>query len=249
MKSIAKITFLIVTGIFFTNSKIQAQCTPASSLPGFGIFPDTMAQATRNISYQQVMQFEAPIDTMITVPNFGKVNAKIDSIKITNVLGLPSGFTYQCNTSNCKVNGGEIGCVLMSGTTSQTGNYPLKVLIHTYGRANVLGSWLTMSQTDTNAHYFILVNNPTGIFELIDRSQPIKVYPNPAQNKLYIDAKPIGTSSALVKVFDVQGKLLMENPIDVYNNPSIDISILHSGIYFSEISDGTKIFRAKFIVK
>ncbi len=249
MKTIAKITFLIVTTIFFGNTQLYAQCTPATSLSRYGIFPDSMANAIKNVAYQQVMQFESPIDTMVTIPGFGSVKAKIDSVIITGVIGMPTGFIYQCNKANCKVNGGEIGCVLISGTTLQTGNYPLKVLIHSYGKANILGSWIGQNQTDTNTHYSILVDNATGIFEVIDHSQPIKVYPNPAQNKLFIDAKSISNQTATIKLFDINGKVFATENIDVYNNPSIDISLLNSGIYFTEISDGSKTFRAKFIVK
>lgn len=246
MKTLAKITFLIVTAILFANTKSIAQCTPATTLNGYGIFPDTMATAHVNIAYQQIMQFESPIDTSIIYLGV-TVQAKVDSIKITGVIGMPSGFTYQCNKPNCKVNGGEIGCVMISGTTTQAGLYPLNVILLTNGRAKVFGNWISQSQTDTNKHYSILVKSPTGIFEIIDHSKPLKVYPNPAQNKLFIDARSVSDAKAIVKIFDINGKLVKAEQIDVYNNPSIEIGTLNAGIYFAEINDGSKSFRAKFI--
>ena len=249
MKTKAKITFLIVTVIFFAHSKLMAQCTPATTLPGYGIFPDSMAIATVNVPYQQVLQFEAPVDTMIAVPVLGKVPAKIDSIRITGVIGLPAGFTYQCNKPTCMVIGGEIGCAMFSGTPTQVGNYPLQVLVHTSGRANILGSWVAQAQSDTNLHYSILVKSATGIFEIIDHSQPVKVYPNPAQNKLFIDARALTNSTAIVKLYDLNGRLIRSENISVHNTPSIDISALKPGIYFAEINDITKDYRVKFIVQ
>ena len=247
MKTLAKITFLIVTAIFFTNTRSLAQCTPATSLPGYGIFPDSLAIATKNVAYQQVMQFESPTDTTVTVPVFGTVPAKIDSISIDSVVGMPTGFIYQCNKPKCLVKGGEIGCGIMSGTTSQTGNFPLNVYITSYGRGNVLGSWVAQKQQAINTHYSVVVKNATGIFEIIDHSLPIKVYPNPAQNKLFIDAKSVSSGTAVVKLFDLNGRLFSSELINVYNNPSIDISNLHAGIYFAEITDGAKVYRAKFV--
>jgi len=249
MKTIAKITFLIVTMIFFSNTRSLAQCTPDSALAGYGIFPDSLPNATKNVAYHQVMQFESPTDTVVTVPVFGRVSAKIDSVSIDSVSGMPTGFTYQCNKLNCMVKGGEIGCALFSGTTTQTGNFPLNVYITSYGRANIAGSWIAQKQQNINTHYSILVNSATGIFEIIDHSQPIKIYPNPAHNKLFIDAKQLISQYAEVSLFDLRGKLLSTSTVDVFNHPSIDISFLNSGIYFAEMNDGSKTFRAKFVVQ
>ena len=101
MKTLAKITFLIVTTIFFTNTRSLAQCTPATSLPGYGIFPDSLAIATKNVAYQQVMQFESPTDTTVTVPVFGTVPAKIDSISIDSVVGMPTRWKRRSIGRKC----------------------------------------------------------------------------------------------------------------------------------------------------
>ena len=242
MKTKAKITFLIVTMIFFGDAKLYSQCSPATSLPTQGIFPDSFSNATVNMSYSQVIQFLVNRDTTIS-----GAQAVVDSLRILDILGLPQGFSYQCNKPNCMVNGGEIGCALINGTTSQQGLYPFKVPIKVSGKVNVFSTWIAQTKYDTNSTYSILVNSLNGIFEIIDHSQPVKVYPNPAHHKLFIDARSVASLTATVKLFDMKGKLLMTENINVYNNPSIDISSLNPGIYFAEINDGSKIYRAKFI--
>ncbi|HXH17870.1 MAG TPA: hypothetical protein VNJ07_02215, partial [Chitinophagales bacterium] len=58
-----------------------------------------------------------------TDPNSGTVYP-IKKIKVNSITGLPAGVTYQCNPSNCTINGGSKGCILISGTPTAAGTYP-----------------------------------------------------------------------------------------------------------------------------
>ncbi len=249
MKRFAKITFLIVTTIFFNNSQLIAQCTPSNSLPTWGIFPDSMAVAHVNTPYQQVMQFKSSTDTVVNISPFGNVHVTIDSLRISSVIGLPSGFTYQCNKPSCSVIGGETGCVLITGTPTQAGNYPLTVNILTNGRANILGSMVAQSQTNPNNHYFILVKGTSGVFEIVNDEAPLKVYPNPAHGKLMVETKSFSGEKVTAKIFDISGKLVSSENIITQSQSSTDISKLNVGIYFIEVTDESKVYRAKFVVE
>jgi hypothetical protein len=244
MKSIAKITFFSLIQLIFSASDSFAQCTPAASLPSAGIFPDSFANATVHVSYNQVIQFMVNTDTVFT-----GVPAKIDSLRILNVIGLPAGFTYQCNKPACNVNGGEVGCASLGGTTSQAGLFPLKVAIQVKGRIDILGSWIAApTQYDTNSNYSIRVINPAaGVFEVVDRTRPLYIYPNPARQRLYIDAKQVLTDRASLSIVDLNGRVVHQETIDVYANPSVDISALEAGLYYVEVNNGSMIYRSKFM--
>lgn len=71
-------------------------------------------------------------------------------------------------------------------------------------------------------------------FELLQ----VIVYPNPASNKLFIDCN---SSIDLIKIYDINGRVLNEI-IDINKNQiQIDIDNLSSGLYFLEVnSDGKK---------
>ncbi len=62
------------------------------------------------------------------------------------------------------------------------------------------------------------------------------LYPNPAQNELLITAQNT-TQNLKIKIFNIEGKLLSNQTLEVANQTSIDVSSLTSGIYFLNIED------------
>ena len=79
--------------------------------------------------------------------------------------------------------------------------------------------------------------------EYYGENMEIQLFPNPAQNKIFVDAK---TNLAIdeLKVVDLSGNTLMKS-----NNESIlDISGLSNGIYLMNIKIGQKIYRKRFVV-
>ncbi|MFI5221741.1 MAG: T9SS type A sorting domain-containing protein [Bacteroidia bacterium] len=243
-----KIIPIILSLLLFIHQQVNAQCTPAASLPNQGIFPDTFPSAKVTVAYSQVLQFLVNKDTNI-VYNGQNVAAKVDSIRILDMMGLPPGFGYQCNKPGCNVLGGEIGCALVSGTTTQMGLYPLIVHIKVIGKVFFFNVWLGITQVDSNTSYSIRVNSLNGIFEIVDHSQPVKVYPNPAQNKLFIDAKTLRGNKFKIKIFDTNGAMVLSDDLEVYGRNEINITSLSPGIYLAEVDDGNKISHAKFIVQ
>ena len=69
------------------------------------------------------------------------------------------------------------------------------------------------------------------------------VYPNPANDQLFIDGFP-DTKKISFTIFDLLGKVVIRN--SVYEN-FIDISILESGVYFIQMNDEENISTVKFI--
>ena len=68
-----------------------------------------------NTYYEQVAQVNILSDTVIDLGT-GPVAATISYVVIDSVAGMPSGFSYKCNTVDCKIMGGGNGCTLMYGT-------------------------------------------------------------------------------------------------------------------------------------
>jgi hypothetical protein len=79
---------------------------------------------------------------------------------------------------------------------------------------------------------------PTGIDDLTGHYD-IKIYPNPASEKLYISALNVEVDE--VQIFDVQGKLLLKSGVDG-NKITVDISGLSSGLYMVRITSSTEIY-------
>ena len=76
----------------------------------------------------------------------------------------------------------------------------------------------------------------------------MKVYPVPTEDKLFIDYK-LQSSQAVYEVYSIAGRLIESGPLSKPKNNSIDISSLHSGLYFILIRDKQQVISRKFIVQ
>ena len=74
----------------------------------------------------------------------------------------------------------------------------------------------------------------------------IRVYPNPAKEYIVFDITNI-SSSASVELFNLQGKMVMEQKLA--EDKQLIISNLHQGIYLYRLHDNGKIFRGKITVE
>ncbi len=228
-----------------TTLHLFAQCNPDLNLKTSGIFPVELEQATETKPYAQIIQFRMPKDTMVTEFGF-PILATIDSIVVTKVNGLPANFTYQCNQVNCKANGGETGCILLSGLpqVGQQGIYPLSVVIKVYARA------LTITRTieDSVTRYSLTVNAATNLSENEIASKCL-IYPVPSQGIINIDYKN-NNEPVNVHLFDLNMRELPINPdIDKgANQVQINLSHLQSGCYYIIMQIGKQTIREKIIL-
>lgn len=81
-------------------------------------------------------------------------------------------------------------------------------------------------------------------FNKVDMS----IYPNPANNYLYVEGEDAKLAGALIRIFDTSGKLLKEEMINSGLN-TLDVSTLPEGMYLGKIhSDEGELLSAKKIV-
>jgi hypothetical protein len=122
--SVIALTSLSITAI--------AQCTPGPNYAN-GVYPDSatnFVSGCKDVPYEQVISFKIPKDTAVNYQG-ANVTATIQSIKLLNVTGLPTGFTLDCSTSNCKFLGNTTGCAVIHGTTSQVGLHNVTFYLET----------------------------------------------------------------------------------------------------------------------
>jgi hypothetical protein len=251
MKLISKIA--IFGFLLYPSAKSVAQCTPDNTIQASqGIFPYQIEPAQANVTYNQVVQFKAPLDTNVFyAPLNTTVSVRIDSIRITGVLGLPPGITYQCNNASCMINGGEVGCLLISGTTSEMGGHPLKVIVRTSAKIKGTPPFPDIPQvsTDTNTRYDLFVNWPTGLFKTTP-TQSLKIYPNPASHTLYIEADLSSEKSATAIVYNITGQAVLTEKLNpLLSKQALDISILAKGFYSVSIVSEHGIKQQKLMVE
>ncbi|MCD4792780.1 MAG: T9SS type A sorting domain-containing protein [Bacteroidales bacterium] len=74
----------------------------------------------------------------------------------------------------------------------------------------------------------------------------INIYPNPANDIIYIDFLPSDIEDAQVSFYDITGKEVLSKQFNI-NEKKIDISELKSGVYFIKINTENQIYISKLI--
>ena len=84
---------------------------------------------------------------------------------------------------------------------------------------------------------------------------PIKIYPNPTQDQIFIDLKDVFAdvitqhNNSFIKIYDVLGRMYYNQQIDTHNQINeIDVQDLASGIYLVHIQIGNQLFVNKVLV-
>lgn len=96
------------------------------------------------------------------------------------------------------------------------------------------------NSTSSNMIYVNVKNSTTGITNYNTKNSTIKIYPNPASNKITIDANDVVD----VKLFDVVGK-----QISSAKQNQIDVSNLTEGVYFMQVKTTSTTITQKIIVQ
>jgi hypothetical protein len=238
----------LILGLYQLN--IYAQCTPDLSLQSTGVYPVILPTAKVGLPYNEILQFHVVKDSSVTVPVFGKVNAKIDSFTIFQVIGIPEGMSFICNTSNCTIPGGGNGCAKVTGTPTTKGVYPLQIILKV--RVTALG--FTQTQLDTMYNYTITVESGVGINNGNDlKDVGYNIFPNPiTNNQLNFEVWNNNASNCTIQLYSMQGKEVFNQQFDLnfgLNKNTINTEKLAKGIYLVKVNHENSRFEQKIVIE
>jgi hypothetical protein len=249
-----KTTLLFLSFVAFTVFNASSQsCTPGVNFQDstFGVWPDTtqnLPWATANVAYSTDLNFKVPSTVTIDLDPSGQfVGSAIQSFTVTNVAGLPAGYNYACNVSNCTYNGGANGCANVYGTTSTTGTYPITIDVD----ATVLVVLFPglpptpVTQSVSFGGYKIIVGN-AGLIEGI--IAPLTIHPNPSNGIINIKGITESMNASAVSISNLEGKVLSQKQLNGSTTCSFDLTGINAGIYFASVSYEGGIENIKFII-
>jgi hypothetical protein len=225
-------------------------CTPGTNFVDstYGIWPDTtqnLPPADPNVAYSTDINFKVPSTVTAEIDPSGQfVGSVIQQFTIDAVQGLPPGFDFACNISNCTYLGGANGCANLYGTTDSVAVFPVTVDI-TATVLVVLFPGLPptpVTQTVSFDGYKIVVGSGGTIDQVIN---PLSLQPNPATATIEVAGLFAGGSS-VVTLRDLSGKtieVLQTNASSV----TFDLSKLASGSYLIELTDNFGTQQQKFV--
>lgn len=245
-----RIGFSFIVALAFSTLSF-AQCVPDSSFTHnvYGIYPDSatgLPPAYVGVAYSTVMYVYVPVDT-----TYLSQPATIVSIQVTNVTGLPAGFSYTCTPSNCIFPGGSNACILIQGlapTTGMIGTYPIQVDLLISG----IVSGIPLTLQDNNDNYSIVIEGSTGLWSVSNGTFSVKQNsPNPFGRFTNIPVNSRINAVYSLKVTDLLGNVVLFQEREVakgISNLSIDASNFEAGIYLYTISDGKNSITRRFVV-
>lgn len=236
MKRLLLIT-VFASSIAIANAQV---CTPDMSITEPGVYPEQPDTAFADVAYDFSFQVLALKDTAVI---FGgqSLNATIDSIKVDGVIGLPSGFSYQCNPANCIFTWQSVGCVNVKGnpTQAQAGVYPLKIANTVYARAG----FIALPVPDTTDGYELVIQGD-GSASIFDVSNTVlSVYPNPSNNGTFILSS--AQTIQRISIIDIQGKEVDFEEVRSPNKTTVNLGNTPKGIYFLKVDIGGKMVNKK----
>ncbi len=227
---------LQIIALFIFSSQINfvaAQCTPDTAIYAAGsyLYPAKIPFATVSIPYNQILTFKIPLDSVIS-----GINVHVDSAQLYKIYGIPKGYGYQCNKTNCAWPGGTIGCALLSGLgdTSMIGSYTMYVYVETFIRIGNFAPYTLTQRFDSSSYTFKVLLYHDGVFE-VSPYQLLKVYPNPVNDFLTIELNDVQTNHNTIDVFDATGRNVFSKaftkPTIYTTNERVDLSTYPKGLY------------------
>jgi hypothetical protein len=109
----------------------------------------------------------------------------------------------------------------------------------TIGSGWVINQWVKISRS--TSWYSV---QTTGINNFSEKT--IRVYPNPAREFIVFDVVDIA-GSAIAEIFDIQGKMVLEQRLS--GNKQISVSNLSKGLYIYKVLNGGINFTGKLIIE
>lgn len=243
--------FTLIAGLFLAAAVNAQPCIPDAQYTTPGIYPDTITNlppVTIGVAYSGVITAVVPADTVVS-----GLSATIDSINVTDIVGLPTGFTWTGNPAGVgapvSIPGGTSGCIAIIGTATagQNGIYPLKIKVTSYG----IMMTMPLAIPDTVNGYKLVIGtvgfgeNDYYAFGVTD------MYPNPAADVANIVVTNNETSVVKVNITDMIGRIVAASTHTVNageNTIALNVASLPEGVYFYTVTKGTQSVARKLII-
>ncbi|MCD4731237.1 MAG: T9SS type A sorting domain-containing protein [Bacteroidales bacterium] len=246
------ITLVFILVGFLMADGLQAQCTPGDSLScpdpenNGEVCPDTLPDAIVNQFYQQEFTILAPPAYHDSATG---ITVDLHHIKILDVGNLPPGITWVSNTVDSVFMVGTYYCVLMEGTPTVTGEYPLEIQVEVY--IDFSGNPILADTIIDSTSLAIKVIEESGLIEYgFSSIQRVETFPNPFNSTFDILFNLTEPEIITFEIYNLLGKIIHSETIEAHlgeNRLKFDGTKLKPGIYFCSLSDSRSTITRRII--
>ena len=249
-----------------------APCVPDVSYQNeeFGLWPDTIENlplANVDVYYETHVQIKTPetVGEVMGSPYYVEITEgvpfdvsglPIDSIKLMEVVNVPSGMSVYFSEEDSVYVGNSVGCVSLFGTptTQMIGHHDLVFLVEGWVGlgGNVISLYETTGEYSEITGYDFIVQDPAGVESLdMNRFSVSQNSPNPFTGKTTISYTVLNGSEVTFVVYNVMGELVKEahySAAQGINTIELNAGELNSGIYFYTLSNGKETISKRMLV-
>ena len=252
-----KILSILIGTVAFSMFSFAQNCTVDNSIVITGVYPDTIQgfkDGYVNTDYEQVVQIRIPIDSTLDW-NSISIKATVSHGIINSVAGMPSGFMFNCNNSDCKTMGGGNGCGSMYGKPSASDlnkTFKLTIKATLYGVvAGFESVGIQAFPIEYSGYSFKILPEANSVFKLNNRVSS-NVYPNPALSSFILEMNAISSENVKISISNTFGAIVKRKNVNLnsgLNTLSIETSDLNSGLYIVSLESSFGVVIHKLMVK
>jgi len=252
-----KILSILIGTVAFSMFSIAQNCTVDNSIVITGVYPDTIQgfkDGYVNTDYEQVVQVRIPTDSTL-VWNSIEIKAKVSYGTINSVVGMPSGFVFDCNNFDCKTMGGGNGCGIVYGKPSVADlnkTFKLTIKATLYGVVTGFESEGIQSfPIEYSGYYFKILPEASGVFRLNNRVSS-NIYPNPALNSFILEMNAISSENVKISISNTFGAIVRSYNVNLnsgLNTLNIETSDFNTGLYIVSLESSFGVVIHKLMVK
>ncbi len=257
----AIVNFSVVTNVIPTAG---FTASPLSGCPGVTINLTNTSQDALN--YIWTMQGGSPssslqTDPVVTYPNTGSFPISLiavgcngnDTVIMNNMITITAPIILVNPPADTIITGGNTTLTAIGGTTY---SWSPSTGLNTTTGATVIASptattTYTVTATDnqgcqTSVDVVVTVDALTSRQDL--ENNDWSIYPNPAADRLMIRSEIGNVGKYSVQLFDISGKLILENQLESPSS-SLDVSRIAPGVYVLHITgENERVFRRKMVI-
>ncbi len=251
-------------------------CVPPDST--FGICPDSatgLPDGTVGVAYTVTMSIKIPGSTTVGGTTYNLSHLGLTEVLVdTNTTGgTPDlvnlsviGLTYLGSGTNSP-SGGVAGpsgytmtkygywnapgnsCVVVSGTPTKAGTFPIKIKSQARVVAFGIGTW---ADAPENNNYRLVVSAPTGIESLSSaKLEVLQNAPNPFNDKTEIKFSSVNTTVVEFKVYDLLGSVVYNSTVKAekgLNTIVLEANSFAPGVYMYAVKNGNSTITKRMVV-
>lgn len=221
---------LFFTATLMANAQL---CTPDTTIKVPGFYPSQLADGAVGTPYNQTVMILSFKDTSAVVGG-SKQKVTIDSLKLTKVIGLPTGMGYVCYEPRCIYLPSAVRCIKLNGTPNQAGLFPLKFAVTAYAKLN---GFFPVAQPDTIKNFSLLITGTSDVATIQSMDQ-LAVFPNPVKDVLHV----AHYSGKQPQIISLTGAIITASWEQENGLWSANTSAIPSGVYALKVAGINRIW-------